>query len=317
MKCNKCGHEIADSAKVCSFCGTSTTEPIESKETEVVMPEAPKEDLNTQENTEPVTIPQIKEEEWYYAVNGETNGPYSPQEMQGFFKNNTIHEKTYVWVAGMKDWEPWEDTVLANAKGDAPKLEQAEWYYVDQDNSQVGPFEQYAMVDFISNGRINSNTYVWKTGMQDWIRLQDSELNRHVTRALQRREPQSDDVAIICPISKREIVSSVILSIVTCGIYMLYWTYCIANDSNTLLRANNRQEGTSGGMVLLLSIVTCGIYTLYFYWKVSKSLAELPSREGHTIQDNSIITLVLGFVGLGIVSLAIIQDEMNRIIANA
>lgn len=57
----------------------------------------------------------------------------------------------------------------------------------------------------------------------------------------------------------------IILSLITCGIYGIYWEYCIVQDSNT---ASNEPYATSGGMVILLSIVTCGIYGLY--WGLQK-----------------------------------------------
>ena len=61
-------------------------------------------------------------------------------------------------------------------------------------------------------------------------------------------------------IQERNIVTCIILSIITCGIYGIYWEICLVNDLNV---AADTPNDTSGGMVFLLSIITCGIYMLY------------------------------------------------------
>lgn len=58
-------------------------------------------------------------------------------------------------------------------------------------------------------------------------------------------------------IEQRNIALCIILSIITCGIYGLYWIYKLTEDVNTLKGDPN---ATSGGIVILLGIITCGIY---------------------------------------------------------
>lgn len=70
-------------------------------------------------------------------------------------------------------------------------------------------------------------------------------------------------------IQQRNIAVCIILSIVTCGIYGLYWLVCLTNDTNT---AAGTTDGTSGGMVLLLTIVTCNIYSLYWGYKQGEKI---------------------------------------------
>ena len=66
-------------------------------------------------------------------------------------------------------------------------------------------------------------------------------------------------------ISRRSIPMCIILSIVTFGIYGLYWLYCLASDVNTL----TGEEDSSGFKVLILSIITLGLYELYWLYKVN------------------------------------------------
>lgn len=74
------------------------------------------------------------------------------------------------------------------------------------------------------------------------------------------------------PISVRSIPMAIILSIITCGIYGIYWMYCLVNDLNT---ASGRENDTSGGMVILFSIITCGIYGIYWYYTAGSKVGDI------------------------------------------
>lgn len=59
-------------------------------------------------------------------------------------------------------------------------------------------------------------------------------------------------------IQRRSIAMCIILSLVTCGIYGIYWFVVLTDDANTLLPDNKGLNNTSGGVAFLLSLVTCG-----------------------------------------------------------
>lgn len=112
-------------------------------------------------------------------------------------------------------------------------------------------------------------------------------------------------------ITERNIVTCIILTIVTCGIYGLYWLVCMANDLNT---AAETPDDTSGGIVPLLGIVTCGIYYFYWYYKAGEKVQIALQKRGLPAdKNNSILYLVLGICGLGIVTYCLIQSELNKI----
>ncbi len=71
-------------------------------------------------------------------------------------------------------------------------------------------------------------------------------------------------------VRKKDIVVCIILTIITCGLYNLYWLICLAEDINTL----SNEADTSGGMVLLLTIITCGIMVYTGHTGVEKKLTK-------------------------------------------
>lgn len=106
---------------------------------------------------------------------------------------------------------------------------------------------------------------------------------------------------------QRSIALCIVLSIVTCGIYWIYWYYCIAQDVYSL----NNNLSTTPGITLLLNIVTCGIYGIYAYYKWGQALNEVCVAKGIPGEDRSVLYLVLSIFKLSIVNMALIQSDLN------
>ena len=110
---------------------------------------------------------------------------------------------------------------------------------------------------------------------------------------------------------KRNIALCIVLSLVTCGIYAIYWMIVLANDTNAA--SGHPQDGTSGGMVFLLSLVTCGIYGFYWAYKQGEKINEAKAMRNMPADSNSgILYLILELFGLGIVAYALMQSELNK-----
>ena len=103
----------------------------------------------------------------------------------------------------------------------------------------------------------------------------------------------------------RSIPLAVILTIVTCGIYGLYWIYKLNDEINEMAQD---ESAPGGAMVLILFIVTCGIYGLYWLYRMGEKCDYI--AQTHT--SNNIVYLILGIFGLGIVAIALMQDTINR-----
>lgn len=108
-------------------------------------------------------------------------------------------------------------------------------------------------------------------------------------------------------ITPRSIPVAIILTIVTCGIYGLYWLIKLNDEVNQL---SGEYQATSGGMVLVFTIITCGIYGWYWLYKMGDRCDRIKGMNG----SSGILYLILGIFGLSIVSYCLIQDTINKAI---
>ena len=107
---------------------------------------------------------------------------------------------------------------------------------------------------------------------------------------------------------ERNIAVAIVLSIVTCGIYGIYW-FIVQTDEAKELAGD--QETASGAVAFLLTLVTCGIYGFYWAYVRGQNVNDMSGS-----QNNEIIYLVLSIIGLQIVVYALMQNEINKVIAD-
>lgn len=110
-------------------------------------------------------------------------------------------------------------------------------------------------------------------------------------------------------IQKRDVVKCVIFTIITCGIYGIYWFVKITDDTNTLAG----EQGTNGVTAFILTIVTCGIYGIYWAYKQGVKIESIRAAKGLPSGSLPILYLVLELVGVGIVAYALMQNELNTL----
>lgn len=108
---------------------------------------------------------------------------------------------------------------------------------------------------------------------------------------------------------ERNVAVCIILSIVTCGLYGLYWIVCLGDDVCTISDKNN----TSGGMVLVLTLITCGLYGLYWLYTCGEAVDNYKNTRGVHSSYSGIVYLALSLLGVGIISYALLQNELNNI----
>ena len=112
-------------------------------------------------------------------------------------------------------------------------------------------------------------------------------------------------------IKKRNVAVAILLSIVTCGIYAIYWQGCLVNDVN---KGKEDENAKSGIVVFLLSLVTCTIYWLYWVFKTGECIDSAKTANGTPTSSRGLVYLLLSIFGLGIVAMAILQSDLNSLV---
>lgn len=112
---------------------------------------------------------------------------------------------------------------------------------------------------------------------------------------------------------ERNIAVSIILTIITCGIYGIYWFIVLTDEAK---KEAKDEQMMSGGLCFILTLITCGIFGFYWAYKMGKILQIAKEKNSLNASDNSVLYLVLQIFGLGIVNYAIMQNELNEITRN-
>jgi amino acid transporter len=110
-------------------------------------------------------------------------------------------------------------------------------------------------------------------------------------------------------VQQRSVALAIILSLITCGIYGIYWFIVMTNDVGKL----SGDPSFTGGKHLLLTLVTCGIWSFIWSYQVGKQVAEAQRQRGLMVSDNSVLYLILSIVGLGVVTYALVQSDVNKL----
>ena len=97
-------------------------------------------------------------------------------------------------------------------------------------------------------------------------------------------------------IEQRSFAKYLLLSILTCGIYALYFWYRYAEDMNLMCQGDG-EETTNYILAWLFGILTCGIYLWYWFYQVGNRIQKNGKRYGVTIVENGssvILWLIIG-----------------------
>lgn len=110
-------------------------------------------------------------------------------------------------------------------------------------------------------------------------------------------------------IGQRSIPLYIILALITCGLFSIYWFVVLAGDIRTL----RGKPEPRGGFDYIIGLLTCGIYLYVCYYRYSKYIVEIQQNMGRRVNDLSVIVVILAIFGLGLVSLALLQNELNNL----
>lgn len=118
----------------------------------------------------------------------------------------------------------------------------------------------------------------------------------------------------------RGLLTYILLSIITFGIYSYYFIYKIAADVNVACEGDGKK---TGGLIqfIVLSFITCSIYSWIWYYSLGNRLAENAPRYNIHFQENGttvLLWLIFGSLICGIgpfIAMYILIKNTNAICA--
>ncbi len=108
---------------------------------------------------------------------------------------------------------------------------------------------------------------------------------------------------------ERNPVTVILLSIVTCGIYSIYWLYKVTSEINAALG----EEKINFVLYFLLGILCFPLIFVGMY-KIDEGLVQLQTRIGLQGKSNFVLWIILSFVGVGsLIMMYQVQEALNEI----
>ena len=108
---------------------------------------------------------------------------------------------------------------------------------------------------------------------------------------------------------KKSILMVILLTIITCGIYSLFWLYQTTQD----LTEYSEDYRLTPGMSVLLTIMTCGLYQIYWWYRIADIFMSAQQRaKMPRLSDNKILFVVLSLFNFDFINMAILQGDMNQ-----
>ena len=109
------------------------------------------------------------------------------------------------------------------------------------------------------------------------------------------------------PINKRRIEVCILLSLVTAGIYAIYWMYLLLKNVKAV------KHDSSSCTKEMLCILFVPFYALYWWYTRGNDVKRLLEEQDCRIFATGTLYLVLSIVGLSIVAMAIMQNDFNSL----
>jgi hypothetical protein len=111
-------------------------------------------------------------------------------------------------------------------------------------------------------------------------------------------------------INQRNIALAIVLTLVTCGMYGIYWFIVLTDEVGNLSGDYN----FTGVKHFLLTLITCGIWSFIWAYQIGQHVAVAQRQRGQIASDNGVLYLILNFFGLTIVTYALVQNDVNNLV---
>ena len=108
-------------------------------------------------------------------------------------------------------------------------------------------------------------------------------------------------------LTKRQLVTLILLSIITCGIYALVIEYQMIDE----MEKQGAKPILPAIGIVLLSLFFGGVGGALFGYSADQQLNEIKANNGIPATDNKILWTILGFV-YPLIAIALVQYEINK-----
>jgi len=106
---------------------------------------------------------------------------------------------------------------------------------------------------------------------------------------------------------KRNVGVCMVLSIITLGLYGIYWMYLLVKNTRSV------QKITTNCVGEMLCLIFVPFYSLYWWYTNGEKVKQQFGQRNHTLTGNGVVYLLLAILGLSIVSMAIMQSDFNSL----
>lgn len=109
-------------------------------------------------------------------------------------------------------------------------------------------------------------------------------------------------------IRERNFATYLLLSIITCGIYSIFFWYSYIEDLNIICNGDG-EETPNYIVAFFLSLVTFGIYGFYYFYKFANRMQFNAPRYQVTLQENGTTILLFRIVGALVCGLGVFYAD--------
>lgn len=112
----------------------------------------------------------------------------------------------------------------------------------------------------------------------------------------------------------RNMIVMIFLTVVSCGLYGLYWMVRLDDDLNNI---NGTAHNAKGIKLCILGVCTCGIYYAVWAYKMGKISEDIRTSIGETQGMSHILYPILALTGIGnVVNCILMQSTINSIVSD-
>jgi hypothetical protein len=105
-------------------------------------------------------------------------------------------------------------------------------------------------------------------------------------------------------IRNRNIITSLLLSLITCGVYAIYWAFMVGREA---VSVKNEEDGG------LLEGILCAMVPFLGFFLAEKKFAAGCADRGIEHENRSVFYLIMGLI-VPFVDLCLMQNDLNKLV---